>query len=247
MFVNETGNSDTIYGGANPTTVNASTGVATFVSGGDGSLNFVGGTGTATVVGGTGSASVTAGAGGVVFGAGTSNNATVNSGSGTATIFGAAGTTVNLIGTVPGSASQPNYVVAGPGGETLNAAASGSADWLSVNTTVSSGAAILMAGTGNDTLIAGSAPGSTTMTGGAGSDAFVFFKQVVGGAHDVVNDFTASDSVYIENYAAGSANALQTAATVGSDGLTLTLSDGTTVTFSNLNSQTALNGHIQYG
>jgi Ca2+-binding RTX toxin-like protein len=247
LVVNETGTSDTISGGAGAATVTDPTGTATFVIGGTGGLTFVGGTGTATVVGGTGLDSVTAGAGGVIFDAGTSTNATVNSGSGTATIFGAAGTVVNLTGTLAGSASQPNYVVAGPGGETLNAAGSGSADWLSVNTTVSSSATTMIAGSGNDTLVAGLAAGSTTMTGGAGSDAFVFFKQAVGGAHDVVNDFTASDSVYIEGYGAGSAAALQAASSVGSGGLTLTLSDGTTITFSNLTSQTTLNGRMQYG
>jgi hypothetical protein len=85
------------------------------------------------------------------------------------------------------------------------------------------------------------------MTGGAGSDAFVFFKQASGGAKDVIGNFTASDSVYIEGYGAGSAAALQNAATVGSGGVTLSLSDGTTVTFSNLTSASQLNGKIQYG
>jgi len=85
--------------------------------------------------------------------------------------------------------------------------------------------------------------------GGSGrvSDAFVFFKQAVGGAHDVINDFTPADSVYIEGYGAGSAGALQAAATTGPGGRTLTLSDGTTITFSNLTSPTELNGRLQYG
>jgi hypothetical protein len=40
---------------------------------------------------------------------------------------------------------------------------------------------------------------------------------------------------------------LQNASSVSASGLTLTLSDGTTVTFSNLTNQHALNGHVQYG
>ena len=245
LVVMETGDNNTISGGASPTTVTAST--ATFVVGGSGGLTFVGGLGTATVVGGSGANTVTAGAGGLIFNVGASDNATVNSGSGTVSIFGAPGTTVNLVGTLGGSAGHPNYAVAGGGSETVNASGSAGSDWLSVNTTVTSSAATLIAGSGNDTLIAGSAPGSTTMTGGNGSDAFVFFKQAVGGAHDVINDFTAGDSVFIEGYGAGSAATLQNASSVSANGLTLTLSDGTTVTFSNLTSQHALDGHVQYG
>jgi Ca2+-binding RTX toxin-like protein len=106
----------------------------------------------------------------------------------------------------------------------------------------------MIAGSGNDTLIAGSAAGSTTMTGGSGNDAFVFFRQAVGGANDVITNFAANDSVYIEGYAAtGSAAAMQSAAVVSSAGLSLTLSDGTTITFSNLTNQSALDGKLQYG
>ena len=56
-----------------------------------------------------------------------------------------------------------------------------------------------------------------------------------------------ANSIYIEGYAAGSAGALQSAASVGSGGLSLTLSDSTTITFSNLTDRTVLNGRIQYG
>jgi Ca2+-binding RTX toxin-like protein len=245
LVVMESGTGNTITGGSGATTVTAST--ATFVAGGSGGLTFVGGLGTATVVGGGGVDTVTPGAGGLIFNVGTSNNATVNSGSGTVSIFGAPGTTVNLVGTIGGSAGQPDYAVAGEGSETLNASGSAASDWLSVNTTVTSSATTMIAGSGNDTLIAGLAAGSTTMTGGSGSDAFVFFKQAVGGAHDVINDFTASDSVFIEGYGPGSASALQNASSVSANGLTLTLSDGTTVTFSNLTGQHALDGHVQYG
>ena len=63
--------------------------------------------------------------------------------------------------------------------------------------------------------------------------------------HDVINDFTPVDSVYVEGYGAGSAGALQAAAAAGAGGLTVTLNDGTTITFSNLTSQTALHGRMQ--
>jgi hypothetical protein len=247
LIVIDTGTNDTIMGGASATTVTATTGVATAVIGGAGSLTFVGGSGTATVMGGTGATSVMGGAGGVVFHAAASTNATVNAGAGTVTIFGASGTTQNLLGTVTGTAARPNFAVAGSGNETLNAASSGSSDWLSVNTQATSASTILIAGTGADTLIAGSAPGSVTMTGGSGTDAFVFFRQAGGGAQDMINNFTDADGVYIEGYGSGSAGALQAASIVGPAGLVLTLNDGTTITFSNLSSRTALNGRIQYG
>ncbi|HEX3989900.1 MAG TPA: hypothetical protein VHX39_01880 [Acetobacteraceae bacterium] len=79
--------------------------------------------------------------------------------------------------------------------------------------------------------MAGSAPGSTIMTGGGGENAFVFFKQAVGGAADIITDFNPADSVYIEGCAAGTASELLDASKVSTAGLTLTLSDGTSVTF----------------
>jgi hypothetical protein len=111
------------------------------------------------------------------------------------------------------------------------------------------GSEVLIGGSGNDTVINGSVlygSGSVTMTGGAGSNAFAFFKQNVGGAKDVITDFTANDTIYIQGYAPGSAAELQSNATVGADGLTLHLSDGTTVSFSNLTDPSQLNGKIQY-
>ena len=105
----------------------------------------------------------------------------------------------------------------------------------------------MIGGSGSDTLVAGNALGSATMTGGAGADAFVFFKQAAGGANDLITDFSAQDSVYILGYdAGGSASQLQAAATVSSAGVVLTLNDGTKLTFSNLTSVDALNGKILY-
>jgi Ca2+-binding RTX toxin-like protein len=85
------------------------------------------------------------------------------------------------------------------------------------------------------------------MIGGSGADSFVFFKQAVGGAHDIIANFTQADAVFIEGYGPGSASALQSAATLGAAGVTLNLSDGTTVTFSNMTDPSQLNGKIQYG
>jgi Ca2+-binding RTX toxin-like protein len=242
MSVNETGSNDTILGGTNPMTVTATT--ATRVYAGAGSLTFVGGAGTATVLGGTGSESLTAGSGGIVFADNTAPSATINGSSGTVTIFGSSGASDFLTGTA-GTAASPDFLIAGAGNETLNGSGNSGAQFLAMGS--ASVSASLIAGSGADTLVAGSGPGSATMTGGSGSDTFVFFKQAAGGAKDVVNNFTPNDSVFIEGYAAGSAAALLQAATVGAGGVTLTLSDGTSVTFSNLTSPSQLSGKIQYG
>ncbi len=239
MVVTESGSNDTILGGGNPMTVTATT--ATRVYAGAGSLTFVGGSGTATVLGGTGSESLTAGSGGIVFADNTATSATVNSGTGSVTIFGASGAADYLTGTT----GSPDFLIAGGGNETLSGAGNSGSQFLAMGS--ASVSASLIAGSGSDTLVAGAGPGSATMTGGSGSDTFVFFKQAAGGAKDVINNFTASDSVFIEGYGAGSAAALLQAATVGAGGVTLTLSDGTTVTFSNLTSTSALSGKIQYG
>jgi hypothetical protein len=244
-----TANNDTIFASAGSTaSVYGSSGQLLFVSSGQ-ATSLVGGAGSATamasVMGGPGANSVNAGPGGLVYQVGSSNNSTVNTGaSGTATVFGASNTQVNLVG------SGSSTVVAGGGNETLNAAGSAGPIWLSVgaNVTTPGSTVVMNAGSGNDTLIAGSGAGSFNMTGGSGADAFVFFKQAAGGAHDIINNFTQADSVFIEGYStANSAVSLQQAATVGAGGLTLTLSDGTAVTFSNLTSASQLNGKIQYG
>jgi Ca2+-binding RTX toxin-like protein len=242
MAVTETGANDSIVGGANPMTVSAST--ATQIFAGAGNLNFVGGAGTSSILGGAGSESITAGSGGVVFGANGETTATVNSGTGGATIFGTTGSSVNLVG----SGGIIDYLIAGAGNETLNASGSSSSNFFASGPGTVPASINMIGGSGNDTMVAGAGAGSTTMTGGAGNNAFVFFKQATGGASDVISDFNSNDSVDIEKYAStGSASALQNAATVGSGGVTLTLSDGTSVTFSNLTNAAALNGKIQYG
>ena len=237
MSVNETGTNDTILGGGNPMTVTATT--ATQVYAGAGSLTFVGGAGTATVLGGSGANSLTAGSGGIVFADNTAPTATINGSTGTVTIFGSSGSSDFLTGTA-GTAASPDFLIAGGGNETLSGAGNSGSQFLAMGS--ASVSATLIAGSGNDTLVAGQGPGSATMTGGAGSDTFVFFKQAAGGAKDIVNNFTAKNSVFIEGYGAGSAAALLQAATVGAGGVTLTLSDGTSVTFSNLTSTSQLSG-----
>lgn len=252
MVVNESGTNDTIIGGANPTTVTA-TGTSTVVGSGPqvfagpGDMTFVGGAQMATILGGGGSESITAGAGGVVFAANTANNATVNSGTGGATIFGAPNIQVNLVGSF-GTAAHPNVLLAAGGNETLNAAGSSSSNIFVSHSGTGTANTQMIGGSGNDTMVAGAGAGSVTMTGGAGSDVYAFFKNSV--ATDVVKDFASGESIFIEGYATTSSAAqLLANATVNGaagPGVTLGLSDGTTITFSNLTSASQLNGAIKY-
>lgn len=197
---------------------------------------------------------VAAPSGGLVYQTNGASSSTVNATAGMATVYGSSGSSVNLLAGTS-SPTNPDYAVAGGGNETLNATGSTSPVWLSVNTTVSGPSSVaLVGGGGNDTLIAGSAPGSVTMTGAGGSNAFVFFKQAAIGGPDVVTDFLGStNSVFISGYGAvsGSAsdnagNLLGSHSSVGSGGVTLTLNDGTQITFQGLTAASQLAGKIEY-
>jgi Ca2+-binding RTX toxin-like protein len=73
--------------------------------------------------------------------------------------------------------------------------------------------------------------GSATMTGGAGTDLYAFFKGQAGGT-DLITDFKAGiDHVTLQNYGAGAAAAALQTAKVSAGSTTITLSDGTQVTF----------------
>jgi Ca2+-binding RTX toxin-like protein len=180
------------------------------------------------------------GAGGVLFAAGSDNAVTLTGGPGTSTVFGATGSVIEF-----SSHQAGGIFVAGAGNETLNAAGSSASVTLSGG--ASNGSAILMiGGSGDDDLYAGI--GSDTMTGGGGTDHFAFFDAATNGGHNYITDFTANDYVYVIGYdPVGSASALQNAASGGgSSPVTLTLSDSTQVTFTNLTDRSALDGHILY-
>jgi hypothetical protein len=219
----------TIDGGGGNNLIVASGAGVSILSEGNDTISATGASATMSIVG-AGSDVVFAGAG----------NDTVVAGTGNATVFGSPGGEIDYISA--GSVGSA-FLVAGAGNETIN----GSASRQPLFMIAGSGSDVLIGGSGNDTAVNGNPGGSTTMTGGAGSNAFAFFKQGVGGAKDVITDFTAADTVYIEGYASmGSASALLNAATVGAGGVTLNLSDGTTIRFSNLTSTSPLNGKIQY-
>jgi len=138
-------------------------------------------------------------------------------------------------------------------GSTLNAGASSASNSLAAV----SGSDLVIGGSGDDTIIAGvnddgaSIHGVTTLTGGAGANLFFFSVGSVNG-QDIITDFTSNDTFFMNNYdtLAGGAAGSNTAATqalanaVSSGGnVTLTLQDGTKVTFDNT-TVAALTGHV---
>ena len=231
LVITISGSNDTISSGAAATSITASTNAIVF--GGTGPLTFVGGEGTPTIVGGTnGTEQITSGNGGVVFSVGQSNAGTVIGGAGTATLFGGADSALTYNASAAGG-----IFVAGAGNETLNAAGSSTSNFFSGGSDTGSNVRMI-GGSGSDTMIGGA--GSSTMTGGQGADAFAFFADAPHAHNATITDFAASDSLFLANYDT-------TKATFGHNAngaLTLTLSDATQITFSNLTDSASLNGHL---
>ena len=183
-------------------------------------MSFIGGPGTATIIGGTvigGSTAATVGAGGLLFSTGNGNTATI-------TITAQSGNS-DFAGagssvSLSGSDDTGNELfAAGAGNETLSALGSTSANTF-------------FAGTGNETL-----------SGGLDSNKFYFFSGSTGG-QDVITNFDANiDDVYLIGYSS------PYTITAGASNIpaVVTLSDSTTITFSNVVTQdetTTLTSHL---
>ena len=195
---------------------------------------------------------------GSIFFTNNKTGATVNAGAAGApgaTVYGTAGTNVAVTGGA-GTTNNPVFVVAGSGNETLNASASTGTVWLSINTSVSganAGAVAMIGGSGNDYLVVGGAPGAAILTGNAGADSFVFFRQAAGFGANTITDFgNGADALFIEGYGYGANNAgagaLGSSGQAVSGGVQLTLTGGATILFTNFSSagalQTALIGKL---
>jgi Ca2+-binding RTX toxin-like protein len=102
---------------------------------------------------------------------------------------------------------------------------------------------VVLAGSGNDTLVAGA--GAATLTAGAGTTTFVFFQgSASAGSTDIIADFSSSDSLILAGYSAGEAAAALNNAVSAAGSTTLTLSDSTQITFLGVSSASALLGHV---
>jgi Ca2+-binding RTX toxin-like protein len=187
--------------------------------------------------------------------AGGTGSATIFGGTGQTSLFGAAGADVQYDGTAGGGLLCADGTDASA--ETLNAAGSTSNDTLFA----AQGNVSLVAGSGDDVLIAGdntgslggggSVVGGATLAGGSGHDLFLFASTLSDGA-DVITNFTASDDVFLGGYdalAGGMAgsdtqamHALQNVTQMGGNA-TIALADGTTITFVDITTA-QLQGHL---
>jgi Ca2+-binding RTX toxin-like protein len=214
------GSSDTVYAGTGNDTVFIGTGSTAgsnvIYGGGAGSgvrVQFVGGAGAATVFGGAGSS----------------------------TMFGTAGSNMTYIGTQTGV--QMDAVGPIGSGDTLNASASTTNNFLDAE----SGTVSLVGGSGDDTIVGGvtdslvNVGNVTTLTGGLGNNLFFFAVGQVNGT-DVITDFTASSGnnfvmAGYDSLTGGGADSAAKAAVAGAQfaggNTTITLQDGTKVTFDN--------------
>ena len=240
LLVQDTGTNDTVSAGIGPATVSAG-GTGLLVGAGSGNLLFQGGAGSATVFGYAGANQTIDGGSGHVLFSDLGGNATVNGGATQMTVFGGPGGDVTFNGA---SNSGGLLFQALSGNETLNASGSSSGNLLAAGNllfgTNSGGADSLVGGAGNDTFFGGNA--AATMTGGAGDNVFAFFK-FLGTGTDVITDFNSNDSVLAAGYGNQAATLIQDAVTTNGS-TSITLSDGTKITFSGMSSSSALTGHL---
>jgi Ca2+-binding RTX toxin-like protein len=218
---------DTVMAGAGAATIDATQASSDVVYGGSGNLLFVGGAGGSTIFGGTGSDTFMGnnGTGPEEVHGGSAGHNFLVAGAGPATLFGGGdGDQLFAFG------AQSQTLIGGSGHEVLSGA-------------FSSGNDLLVAGPGNNSLVGGS--GADTFVGGSGSDTvfassaskdvFEFVKGQAGGSELVQNVFdSASVHIKLSGYSSTeAANALAGQTTNGSS-VTLSLSDGTKITFDNI-------------
>lgn len=219
-----------------------------------------------------GSGTVTGGTGNNIFFADNvgGENVVNSNGNNDTIIAGAGAVTVNSHGADPqitGGSGQLVYcgqapgdptITGGTGQETLFAGAGQDLTYLDGSNTTS-GANIMAAGTGNETLDAGGATygvqlaagagsvdmigskgpdtfyggaGFATMTGNGGADVFMFGNTATHtGGTDIITDFSSSDLFAVSGYGANAAQNALNAATVAAGSTTVKLSDNTTITF----------------
>lgn len=257
---------DTVAMGGASATIDASAGGNDLVFGGSGNLFFVGGAGGATITGGAGSTTYFGGmhdapalgatdddddrrgrrgrhddddddrGGGrgpaqiVQGGRGGDNN--LIAGSGAATLFGGGdGDQLYAYGGVG------QMLVGSAGYATLSAAF----NWGNNTIVGGSGNEAIIGGSGRDLIIAGAGADTVFATGGA-RDVFALIQGAAGGSLLVQNIFDARDvRIDLINYGRGEeAYALSNQTTNGSS-VTVSLTDGTTITFENITHLTGRN------
>ncbi|HME27347.1 MAG TPA: calcium-binding protein [Acetobacteraceae bacterium] len=249
LTVATNGSNDTVYAGSGGTTAYGSFGNPignSVIIGGSGALEAITGSSNDTIFAGSGSNTLLLGDGNNLVVGGSSDvhaqfvdfggSATIFGGAGNTTVFGNSGSNINFLGS-HGDVTMIAYGQTGAAnGETLNAGFSSTNNWLNPY----SGSDSVVGGSGNDAIIAGvTGDGTTTMTGGGGNNLFYFQNGNVNGS-DIITDLTASSGnlVALFNYDSlygGGAGAASKAALAGATftagNTSITLGDGTKVTF----------------
>jgi Ca2+-binding RTX toxin-like protein len=223
---------DTIQAGGGSETIDASGhGAKELIFGGSSSLFFVAG-GAATVYGGTGSDTVFGGSGKELLEGGSAGGNFLQAGDGQATLFGG-GDGDQLFA----AGHEAQALHAAGGNETLSGAfASGRDSFYG-----GSGHDLIFGGSGQNSFTAGT--GSATVTASPGAMNLFEFMKTLGGGTELVMGLTDVSQVHIDldGYNSNEVKFALAHQVVTGDGVTVTLSDHTTVTFENIGSLSSKN------
>jgi Ca2+-binding RTX toxin-like protein len=220
-LITSTGN-DQIFGGSGSETVAASGSGTDLITANSSKLFFTGGAGSATIYGGSGSDTFFGGSGSAYVVGGSAGNNFLYSGTGAATLFGG-GSGDQLFANGAGQ-----YIHAGAGNETLDGFGASGSNTLYAGP----GADEITTGTAVDTVVAGT--GTATISA-LGTPLFEFISGQAGGS-DLVQNLTSVSQVniHLQGYGGGEeAYALANQST-SSGSLIVNLTDGTTITFQNI-------------
>ena len=227
------GGADTILAATGSETITAIDTKATDVVYGNASNVFFVGGGGATVFGGTGSDTVFGGTGPDLLFGGSKGDNFLQAGSGPATLFGGGNDDQLYAG-----GSSPQELHAGAGNESLFGGFAGGNNTFYGGT----GSDQMFGGLGSNTFVGGS--GAATITAGASNNLFEFINSAAtSGGTDTVEGIGSTLQVHIGLSGYGpdeAANAVAGQTTNGSS-VTISLSDGTKVTFENITHLTSSN------
>jgi Ca2+-binding RTX toxin-like protein len=207
---------------------------------GAGPSTVYGGSGAATVDAGTGSTTIDGGSGSLYFSAGASSNDSLTAGSGSTSLVGGSGGSDTFVGatgvsgtdssmavTLTGGSTGDN-VTGGSGNTTVDASATTGPLQITTNPLDNSGTLNATLGSGADSVIAGS--GDAYITAGSGADVFGFVSGH-GGGSVTISGFNAKDNLAFGDLTIKSEQFTPTTGTTGPGTDVMLLSDGTTVTF----------------
>ena len=217
--VSLSGTNDTVNAGFGSDTISVTGNNSALVNNLFAKLHFVNGSAPSTVIGGLGSVTVDGGAGGGLFEGGLDGHNSITGGTGQATIYGGGNGD-----TLAAGGSLGDRLIAGAGNETLTSANSQGLDSM-------------YGGSGHDLMIAGA--GGDLMDGGAGAMNFTFVDGMTNAAKTyTVLNYHHGDAVTLSGYGADPF----TSSSAGGN-TTLSLSDGTKITFQGVASGNDLNIH----